>query len=92
MIDRNQVKAELAMRIRFAAGGTTPVSAVLLENVMELLEEDEKKLNKISDLAGIMREGNLNGNQALLECESVERAENLMSDAIEIIEELTDEI
>lgn len=44
MIDRAQVKAELAMRIRFAAGGTTPVSGTLLENTLELLEEDEKKM------------------------------------------------
>ena len=44
MIERNQVKAELAMRIRFAAGGTTPVSGSLLENTLELLEEDEKKM------------------------------------------------
>ena len=44
MIDRNQTKQELKMRIRFAAGGTTPVSGSLLENTLELLEEDEKKL------------------------------------------------
>ena len=44
MIERAQVKAELAMRIRFAAGGTTPVSGTLLENTLELLEEDEKKM------------------------------------------------
>ena len=44
MINREQVKAELTMRIRFAAGGTTPVSATLLESTLELLEEDEKKL------------------------------------------------
>ena len=44
MIDRAQIKAELAMRIRFAAGGTIPVSGTLLENTLELLEEDEKKM------------------------------------------------
>ena len=44
MIDRNQVKAELKMRIRFAAGGNISVSGTLLENALELLEEDEKRM------------------------------------------------
>ena len=47
MIDRNQVKAELTMRIRFAAGGTTPVSSALLENALALIEDDEKRLAEL---------------------------------------------
>ena len=49
MIDRNQVKAELTMRIRFASGGTTPVSGALMENALELLEEDEKRIQALKD-------------------------------------------
>ena len=49
MIDRNQVKAELTMRIRFAAGGTTPVSAALLENALALIEDDEKRIAELEE-------------------------------------------
>ena len=41
MIDRNQVKAELTMRIRFAAGGNISVSSALLENALALIEEQK---------------------------------------------------
>lgn len=49
MIDRNHVKSELKMRIRFAACGTTPVSGILLENALELMEEDEKRIQALEE-------------------------------------------
>lgn len=50
MIDRNQVKAELAMRIRSSLDGVIPVSGKLLDDALRLLEEDEKKLKKITEI------------------------------------------
>ena len=44
MINREQVKAELKMRARFAGDMGVHVSGELLKNALTLLEEDEKKL------------------------------------------------
>lgn len=66
MIDRNQVKAELSMRIRFAAGGTVPVSGVLLENALELIEE--QKPLRIGRWVKSESEGVTPGGTSIFEC------------------------
>lgn len=55
------------------------------------VEDSIDIISKVKELAEIMREGNANGNRLMLPSESASRAERLMKEAIEIIEEITGE-
>ena len=55
------------------------------------LLDAEEKMDKIEELAEVMREGRINGDRMMLPSESQGRASSLMQRAIELIEELTGE-
>lgn len=55
------------------------------------IEDYTDTISKVRELAEIMRAGNANGDVALLPSESVSRANQLMKEAIDKIEEITGE-
>lgn len=55
------------------------------------VDEGESKYDLISKLADVMVEGNLNGNVMMLPSESIARANELMKQAISLVEQLTGE-
>ena len=55
------------------------------------LEEAENLLEKIEELRNVMRRGNSNGDVMMLPSESMASANELMKDAIRLVEEITGE-